>query len=54
MEVPYWWSDELVKILEENKVNVTYNKYPGANHNLQPSWNEAIANTINFYDEKLK
>src|SRR3989344_245025 len=36
-EVPYWWTDELVEILEENAQDVTYFQYPGANHNLFPS-----------------
>jgi dienelactone hydrolase len=50
-EIPYWWSDELVKTLEESEsAEVTYNKYPGANHNLQPTWNETVTNTINFYN----
>jgi len=53
-EVPHWWSDELVKILEKNDINVTYNKYSGANHNLQPAWNEAVTNTINFYNQQFQ
>lgn len=53
-EVPYWWSDELVEILKENDVNVTYFKYPGANHNLLPSgWSEAVTNTIEFYNQEF-
>ena len=53
-EVPYWWSDELVDILEENEIDVTYNKFPGANHNLQPAWNDAVESTIEFYNSNLK
>jgi uncharacterized protein len=53
-EVPYWWSDELIDVLEEQDLEIEYNTYPGANHNLQPSWNEAVANTIDFYNSKLK
>ncbi|OGH10800.1 MAG: hypothetical protein A3B38_03810 [Candidatus Levybacteria bacterium RIFCSPLOWO2_01_FULL_36_13] len=53
-EVPYWWSDELVETLEKNDVNVSYFKYPGADHNLLPSgWSNAVLNTINFYKEQF-
>jgi len=53
-EVPYWWSQELSNILEENDITVELNLYSGANHNLQPSWSKAVANTINFYNERLE
>lgn len=53
-EVPFWWSDELVKTLEENNISVTYFKYTGADHNLQPSgWSEAVTNTIDFYKQEF-
>lgn len=53
-EVPYWWSDELVKVLKENNIDVTYFTYPGANHNLLPNgWSEAVTNTFDFYKEQL-
>ena len=51
--VPYWWSDSLVKILNNNKVDITYLKYPGANHSLVPSWNQAVENSISFYKSHL-
>ena len=54
-EVPFWWSDELVDVLNKNEsTNVTYNSYPGANHNLAPSWTEAVSNTIEHYNNNLK
>ena len=52
-EVPHWWSDELVEILEENDIPVTYFTYPGANHNLQPFWSDAVTNTIDFYKDEF-
>lgn len=53
-EVPYWWSDELVEVLKENDVPVTYFTYPGANHNLLPSgWDSAVSNTIDFYKQEF-
>jgi len=47
--VPYWWTDELVSLLKDDKINVTYNKYPGADHNLVPYWNDAVISSMNFY-----
>lgn len=50
-EVPYWWSSNLVDTLKKDKVDVTYNTYPGADHNMLPSaqWNAAVLNTISFF-----
>lgn len=50
-EVPYWWSDDLTKILQKDGLNVTENLHPGADHNMLPtsSWNQAVVNTISFY-----
>lgn len=49
-EVPYWWSDDLVKILKDNGLDVGYLTYPNSDHNMLPSgWNNAVTNTIEFY-----
>lgn len=54
-EIPYWWSDELVKELKKQKIDVKYLTYPGADHNFLPnSWTEAVLNSISFYDKYLK
>lgn len=47
--VPYWWSDSIVKILKSTGTDVTYFKYSGANHNLAPSWDRAVENSLSFY-----
>ncbi|MCX6704830.1 MAG: prolyl oligopeptidase family serine peptidase, partial [Candidatus Woesebacteria bacterium] len=47
--VPVWWSDSLVKTLKTGGVDITYIKYPGANHNLVPSWNQAVNNSLLFF-----
>jgi dipeptidyl aminopeptidase/acylaminoacyl peptidase len=49
IEVPYWWSDELVGILKEKAISVDYHKYPGADHNLRPAWNEVVDKSLEFY-----
>ena len=51
-EVPYWWSEELVDTLKKEKIDVTYNAYPGADHNMLPSgWSSAVGSSISFYKE---
>lgn len=52
-EIPFWWSEELLGILEENEIDAQLNLYPGANHNLQPSWQDAVNSTIEFYNTNL-
>lgn len=52
-EVPYWWSQELLNTLEENNIEVELNLYSGANHNLQPNWQDAVNATIQFYNQNL-
>ncbi len=52
--VPYWWSDDLFKTLKTDKIDISYIKYPGANHNLVPSWNQAVENSLLFFKSKLR
>ncbi len=52
--VPLAWSDLLAKDLESANVDVTYIKYPGANHNLTPGWNQAVENALNFYKKHIQ
>lgn len=48
--VPFWWSDDLVKRLKSNDIDVAYKKYPGADHNMVPSWNAAVENSLLFFN----
>jgi dipeptidyl aminopeptidase/acylaminoacyl peptidase len=52
--VPFYWSDSLAKILKENGAEIAYTKYPGADHNLQPSWNRAVLTTLSFFNKMRK
>jgi dienelactone hydrolase len=52
--IPTVWNDNLVKLLKDKELEVKYLKYPGADHNMMPSWNEASAETMTFFDAKLK
>jgi dipeptidyl aminopeptidase/acylaminoacyl peptidase len=53
-EVPVAWSDQLNTNLKAAGVDVTYIKYPGADHDLQPSWNLAVINALDFYKKHIK
>jgi dienelactone hydrolase len=40
----------------ENKIapiEIDFYKYPGANHNLQPNWNEAVQKDLSFFAKNL-
>lgn len=52
-DVPYWWSDGLVKRLKVQEVKVEYVKYPGADHNLQPSWNWAVHRDVQWIESMI-
>lgn len=34
-------------------LTIEFHKYPGANHNLQPNWNEAIQRDLSFFERNL-
>lgn len=54
-EVLVWWTDELVENLKKDEIDVKYLKYPGADHNLQPSgWSDAAQSSISFFKSHLK
>lgn len=55
LEVPQYWSDEFVALLEEREIDVTYYTYPGNDHNLRPNaWNTVVRRDINFFREQFK
>jgi len=47
------WSDNLYKILKSQDLEVEYYVYPGADHNLQPSWNTVVLKDLNFFNKHL-
>lgn len=52
--VPYWLSDTLNEELKDATVSATYIKYPGADHNMRPSWDKVVENSLDFYNKHLK
>lgn len=51
--VPREWSDELTKKLEELEIGFDYFVYPGADHNLNPSWGTVAARDLAFFNKQL-
>ena len=52
--VPMSWSNLLSKNLKGSEKEVQYITHPGADHNMQPYWNNAAKQTLDFFVEKLK
>lgn len=51
--VPVSWSDTIVKLLKGLNKDITYVKHLGADHNMQPSWDEAATKSLNFFQKNL-
>lgn len=47
------WTESLVKNLKSLDLEVKYYHYPGADHNLQPSWNTVVLRDLNFFRSNL-
>lgn len=47
--VPKKWSDDLVKVLREKDKEVNYYVYPGADHNMRPTWDTVVARDLEFF-----
>ena len=47
--VPVKWTDEFVKILQDNSINVEYFTYPGSDHNFSKNWNTVLVRDIDFF-----
>lgn len=53
-EVPISWTNELVDTLKKDGKSVEYFTYPGADHNLRPSWDVVVARDLEYFNENLK
>ena len=53
--VPVKWSDNFIDKLNGLDKDITYYKYPGADHNLRPldNWNLAIKRSLDFYQKNI-
>lgn len=52
--VPETWSILLSKELKSAGVKLDYLTYPGADHNLNPSWNIVVEKNLEFYHSMLQ
>jgi uncharacterized protein len=52
--VPQKWTDDLVKVLNENKTDVQYFTYPAADHNMTGAWNTVVLRDVEFFKKYLK
>lgn len=48
--VPQDWSDDFVSLLESKEKEVDYRVYSQADHNLRPVWDEAITQSLLFFN----
>ena len=55
VEVPIWWSNNLVLTLKKNGLDVKYYTYSNSDHNMLPDgWSKAVLNTLAFYNSFFK
>lgn len=40
-------------LIKKSEIKIDFHKYPGANHNLQPNWNDAIQKDLLFFSKNL-
>ena len=52
--VPIEWSNELKEKLEDKELDVIYYTYPGAGHDLRPSWNTVVSRDVSFFNKNSK
>jgi dipeptidyl aminopeptidase/acylaminoacyl peptidase len=49
--IPLEWGDGFVNKMKILGKNISYTKLPGADHNMNPLWNNAVNETLNFFNE---
>lgn len=52
--VPISWTTSIVNQLKKLNIDVAYNTYPGADHNMRPLWNNVIESDLKFFRKWLK
>lgn len=51
--VSYEWTREFVSKLKELEKEYKYHEYLGTDHNMRPSWDEAISKDLEFFKSKI-
>jgi len=52
--VPTSWSDNLAEKLKKLGSRLTYNKFQGVDHQMNPAWNEVIQRDLEFFRTHIK
>lgn len=52
--IPVDWSNEFVEKLEELEIDIAYHIYPGADHNLNPSWDTVVNRDLSFFQSYMQ
>lgn len=52
--VPQAWSDLLYTTLKDLKIEIKYHLYLTNDHNMQPNWNQAAGNSLEFFKKYVK
>jgi len=50
--VPQLWSDSFVKIMKNLNKDISYTVHENADHNLNPHWNTAVFQSIQFFQKQ--
>lgn len=48
------WSQSFCKTAKNSNIDIKCYYYPGADHNLNPSWNQVAQATLDFFNDNLK
>lgn len=51
--IPLAWSDTLAKSLLNLDIELIYRKHVGANHDMVPSWNQVVEESLQFFKNNL-
>ena len=52
--IPVAWTNLIVSKLKKAGVDITYHIYPGADHNMRPSWDAVVLEDLKFFQSRLK
>lgn len=52
--VPVAWSDQFEKTLKDHNKQITYYRYPGADHNMAGAWDTVVQRDIEFFNRNIQ
>jgi alpha-beta hydrolase superfamily lysophospholipase len=51
--VPLSWSQVFVKTISKTNTDASLKIIPGADHNMNPEWNQVVEQTTQYFKSKL-